>query len=131
MIKVYVKKQSNYPVSTPKIKKRLNDFFEEHGITSKADVYVLLVGEKKAKELASKYLGEKDTVHNVLSFPTSEIKTKFVFPPTDNILHLGDIIVCFNKAIEEAKEENKMIDDKVIELLEHGALHILGIHHKE
>ena len=29
------------------------------------------------------------------------------------------------------KKENKLIDEKVYELIEHGALHLMGMHHPE
>jgi ssRNA-specific RNase YbeY (16S rRNA maturation enzyme) len=46
-------------------------------------------------------------------------------------LHLGEIVVCYPKVVEEAKNEDVLIDDKVYELVEHGAFHLLGIHHEE
>lgn len=79
------------------------------------------------KALAEKYLGEKDRLHSVLSFPESEVKKKFVYP--DNTIRLGDIILCYPVVVDEAKEDNMLIDDKIIELVEHGALHLLGQHH--
>jgi ssRNA-specific RNase YbeY (16S rRNA maturation enzyme) len=54
---------------------------------------------------------------------------KFVSAP-DSIIHLGDIIICYPKVVSEANSEGKLIDDKAIELIEHGALHLLGIHHE-
>lgn len=128
MIKVYVKKQSNYPVSTRKVKKKLSEFLKKKGIVSDADVTVSVVGEKRMLKLADKYLGEKNTLHNVLSFPFLESDNAFVEPPDDTI-HLGDIIVCYPKVVEESKKEGVLIDNKVLELVEHGALHLLGEHH--
>lgn len=125
MVKVFVSKQSNYPVSTPKIKKGLAKFFGGHGIVSDADVSVAIVGEAKMLDIGRKYL--KDTkVHNVLSF---EAKHEFVNPP-DGTIHLGEIVVCYPKALGEAKLENVLIDSKVYSLIEHGARHLLGIHHE-
>lgn len=129
MIKVYVKKQSNYPVSAPKIKKNLEQFLEKQGIVSDAEVSVFIVGEKKMLEFSKKYLKEKGIVHNVLSFPFSENSEGFISPP-DDILRLGDIAVCYAKLVDEAKEEGVLIEDKLQELVEHGALHLLGIHHE-
>lgn len=129
MIKVYVKKQGNYPVNTSKIKKALKDILQKEGIVSDADVSVSLVGEEKMLALANKYLKEEGIVHNVLSFPYVEEDRSFIYPP-DNIIHLGDIIICYSKAIKEANEEGKLIDDKFIELVEHSALHLLGKHHE-
>ena len=128
MIKVTVTKQSNYPVKTPVIKKRLSDFFVSQGIVSDAEVSVAVVGEAKMIEIDKKFLKDKK-LHNVFSFTPSESKG-FVYPP-DGLLHLGEIIVCYPVALKEAKIENVLIDDKVCELVEHGALHLLGIHHKE
>ncbi|KKQ41374.1 MAG: seg [Microgenomates group bacterium GW2011_GWC1_37_8] len=129
MIKVYVKKQSTYPISTPLIKKKVKKLLEEKGIKSDADLSVAFVGENKMISLARKYLKENNIIHNVLSFPFLETDKYFIHAP-DNIIHLGDIIVCFPKALEEAKKEGRLIKDKVIELVEHGALHLLGEHHE-
>ncbi len=128
MVKVHVKKQSNYPVSTPKIKKRLADFFEKNGIVSDSEVSVAIVGNKKMTNLSKKYLKD-NSVHNVLSFSADEMEKDFKYPPNDT-LQLGEIVVCYPQVVEEAKKEDKVIDVKLIELLEHGALHLLGVHHK-
>ncbi len=128
MIKVYVKKTSSAGVSTPKLKNALKKFLEKNGIFSDAVVEVAIVGEKKMLELAKTYLDEDNVLHNVLSFPTSETKGQFVTPP-DGFMHLGEIVVCYPQAVREANDEGKRIDEKVIELVEHSALHLLGIHH--
>jgi ssRNA-specific RNase YbeY (16S rRNA maturation enzyme) len=31
--------------------------------------------------------------------------------------------------VEEAVKEDKLVEDKLFELVEHGALHLLGVHH--
>ncbi len=128
MIRVYVNKQSNFAVSTPKIKDALQKLFASEGIVSKADVSVSIVGEKKMLLLAKKYLKENNVLHNVLSFPFIETKETFVEPP-DNTIHLGEIVLCFPKVVEEAQKEGKLIDIKAVELAEHGAMHLLGKHH--
>ncbi|HTK03339.1 MAG TPA: rRNA maturation RNase YbeY [Alphaproteobacteria bacterium] len=127
MIKVNITKQSNYPVKTPSIKKKLASFFVTRGIVSDAEVSIAIVGEKKMLDFCKKYLKE-NKLHNVLSFTPGEAKD-FVFPP-DGLIHLGEIIVCYPVALAEAKEENVLIDEKVYELIEHSALHLLGIHHE-
>lgn len=129
MIKVYVSKQSNFAVSTPKIKKSLQILLTSEGIVSNADVSVSIVGEGKMLTLAKKYLKENNVLHNVLSFPLIETKESFVEPP-DNIIHLGEIVLCYPKVVEEAKKEGRLIDEKVADLVEHGAMHLLGKHHE-
>jgi len=97
MIKVYVKKQRNFAVSASKIKKSLSELFTKEGIVSNADVNVAIVGEEKMDRLGKKYLSKKEPLHNVLSFVESETAGGFVNPP-DEVLHLGDIVVCYPKA---------------------------------
>jgi probable rRNA maturation factor len=128
MIKIRVTKQSNYPVDTPGLKRKLKEYFKSMGIVSDSQVSVSIVGEKKMLTLAKKFLNEDGVLHNVLSFRDQETKGNFVYPPGEKI-NLGEIIVCFPKAVEEANKENKLINDKVYELVEHGATHLMGIHH--
>lgn len=112
------------------VRKILDGFLKEHGIVSDSVVDVAFVGEKKMIEIAQKYLKEKSKeAHNVLSFTASEVSKNFIYPPEDKI-YIGEIVVCYPKVVEEAKRESKRIDAKVKELVEHAALHLLGIHHK-
>lgn len=128
-VRVFINKQSNFSVDTMKIKKALQKVFADEGIVSAADVSVSIIGERKMIALAKKYLKENGVVHNVLSFPFSETKENFVEPP-DNILHLGEIVLCYPKLVEEANKEGKLIDAKAVELAEHAALHLMGKHHE-
>jgi len=130
MIKVYVKKHGNYALNTPRLKKKLKEYLTKGGIVSDADVSISFVGEKKMMDIARKYLKEKQVVHNILTFSFIEQKDTFVEPP-DNIIHLGEIVICYPKVVEEAKREGKLIEEKVFELTEHGAAHLLGKHHEE
>jgi probable rRNA maturation factor len=129
MITVSVSKQSNYPVNVLVVKKKLAEFLAKNGIVSDAEVTVAIVGEKKMMDIGNKYLKDKK-LHNVLSFVPNEVKGAFVYPP-DGKIHLGEIIICYSVAVKEAVEENVLIDERVYELIEHGALHLLGIHHEQ
>lgn len=129
MIKVFITKQSNFPVKSPDIKKKLAAFFEKNGIVSDAEVSVAIVGEAKMMDIGKKYLKD-NKLHNVLSFTPTEVKDNFIYPP-DGVVRLGEIMVCYPVAMREANDENVLIQSKVYDLIEHGALHLLGIHHKE
>ena len=128
MIKVNVSKQSNYPVSSALLKNKLKVFLAKKGIVSDCEVGIAIVGEAKMLELAKKYLND-GSLHNVLSFTENELKGNFVYPP-DGKIYLGEIVVCYPQALEEAKKEGKLLDGKVYELVEHAAFHLLGIHHE-
>ena len=129
MINVRVYKQSSYPVSTPKIKRALKSFLKKKGIVSDTEVSVAIVGDAKMEDLGKKYLKESGkAAHNVLTFTASEASGNFEEPP-DNTIRLGEIVLCFPMIKNEAKEQDKLIDERAIELAEHGAEHLLGIHH--
>src|SRR5258706_15649077 len=128
MIKVSVTKQSSYPVKALVIKNRLSAFLVKQEIVSPAEVSVAIVGEAKMMDIGNKYLKDKK-LHNVFSFTPTENKGNFIYPP-DGIIHLGEIVVCYPVAVKEAGEENVLTTDKICDLVEHAALHLLGIHHE-
>lgn len=128
MIKVFIKKQGAYAINVSLVKRELKSFLEGKGLVSDFTVFVSFVGEKAMQDLAKKYLGE-NSVHNVLSFPENELRGEFAYPK-DQTLPLGEIVVCYPKIVEEANQEGKLIDNKALELVKHGALHLLGEHHE-
>lgn len=127
MIKVYVKKQSNYPVDVYKLKSEIKIFLKKKGIVSDSQLTIAIVGEKKMKDLSQKYLNDPNP-HNVLSFVANEVDEDFKSLPQD-LNDLGDIVICYKLVVEEANRDRMLIDDKVYELAEHGVLHLLGEHH--
>ena len=127
MISVFVKNQSKRSINSNKIKVALATLLEQRGVVSNTKVSVAIVNEKKMLDISRKYLKD-DKVHNVLSFTYDEVKENFIYPP-DNSKYLGEIIVCYSKASKEAKVEGISIDERIVELVKHGALHLIGIHH--
>lgn len=140
MVVVDVIADSKYPVSRPSIRKAIEEQLASRNVTSDVSVSVLVCGLRKSAEIAKKYLGDNEP-HDVLSFPLSLAGEKLFSPTGKNgrrflehpnePLALGDIIVCYQLAQEEANEDNMMIDDKISELVKHGVLHLLGEHHEE
>ncbi len=127
MISVSVYKQSNYPVSSKKVKDVVKKTLIENGIVSDTNVDIAIVGREKMDELNKKYYKDEVYEHPIFTFP--EVQSEdFNFPPDDKI-HLGQIVISYPMALETAKEKNKLIDEVVCELVEHGSLHLLGIHH--
>ncbi|MAG59534.1 rRNA maturation RNase YbeY [Candidatus Woesebacteria bacterium] len=131
MLRIFVTRQTRYPANTKELKGRLKKFLSRRGATD-CDVSLALVGTRKMKELAKSYLHEDDTIHEVLSFPADN-------PPAgggefavaeDARLQLGDIVICYPEALKIAMKKNRMVDDVLGELAEHGMLHLLGIHHE-
>ncbi len=129
MIKINIKKQSNYPISSLNLKRKLTEFLTQKGLVSDTVVDVAIVGEKAMLNLAKEYLKEDNVLHNVLTFSEADVLGQFEYP-NSKYGRLGEIVLCYKKVFDEAREENKLIDEKAYELIEHGARHLLGEHHE-
>lgn len=118
--------ESRYRVDRKRIRNTIISSLKENGVQGPVEVSVALVGDRKMRELSKKYKGE-DKTRNILSFPLSEGEP--VVMPTD-ILRLGDIVISYPVVIQEAIRDEVMVDDRINELVEHGLLHLLGLHHE-
>jgi len=54
----------------------------------------------------------------------------FVLPP-DNVLHLGEVIISCPRAMEQAKEQEHLLEQELTLLIIHGTLHLLGYNHEQ
>lgn len=126
-IKVLIFVESRYRVDRKRITKSVLLLLKEQSVKGPAEVSVAIVGDRKMRSLYKKYKGEDKTT-NVLSFSLSDGEGTVL--PTD-ILRLGDVVVSYPQVIKEAAKEEVYVDDKIEELVNHGVLHLLGIHHEE
>jgi len=79
---------------------------------------VSLVDNKKIKALNKKYKN-RNCPTDVLSFNYSEGD------------YLGDIVVSTEKAREQAPKYGNTYEQEIADLVAHGVLHLLDVHHKE
>ena len=126
-IKILLFVESRYKLDRKKISQKVCNLLKKQEVLGPVEVSVAIIGDRKMKNLNKKYR-QKEGTTNVLSFPLSEGETTVM--PKD-ILRLGDVVISYPMAIKEAAEEDMMVDDKICELVEHGLLHLLGIHHEE
>lgn len=130
MINVLIKTESHYTVNRKRMREKIAKVLAEKGMKMMVEVSVSIVGDRLMKELNQKYRKIDETT-DVLSFPLVDDSGKIPFVDIpDGVLRLGDIIVSYPQAREDAIEENKLIDDKIDELVEHSMLHLLGQHHE-
>jgi len=121
---IYV--ESRYKVNRKRIKSAVQYVLEEQSVQTPLEVSIAIVGDRKMRELNKKYRN-LDKTTNILSFPLAEgEQTKL---PTD-ITRIGDIIISYPMVIKEAAKEELLVDDRVEELIQHGMLHLLGLHHE-
>ena len=86
---------------------------------------LVLVDSAEMTELNRKYRG-KDYPTNVLSFSQVEGETTAAQPHL-----LGDVVICTDRAADDAKELGYTEDEMVVYLLIHGILHLVGFVHDE
>jgi probable rRNA maturation factor len=48
----------------------------------------------------------------------------------DGSYYLGDIVVNIDQAERQAVEYENSVEEELAELVEHGVLHLLGVHHE-
>ncbi len=94
-------------------------------ILNKEEIYisVSIVDDKKMQELNKEYL-KRDYPTDVLSFEIGETQS-------DGTYYLGDVIVNKQQAERQSGEYGNDLEKEISELVEHGVLHLLGVHHEE
>jgi probable rRNA maturation factor len=118
--------ESRYKVNRKRIKRTVENVVAKNEVNAPAEVSIAIVGDRKMRELSKKYKGE-DKTRNILSFSQTEGET--IQLPND-ILRLGDIVLSYPEVIKDASRDEMLVDDKVDELVEHGLMHLLGLHHE-
>jgi probable rRNA maturation factor len=87
------------------------------------------VDDEAIRALNAEHRG-KDSHTDVLSFPLHDPNgMRFVLPP-DVPAHLGDVVVSYPRAAEQAREFGHSLEREVAYLVAHGVLHILGYDHE-
>ena len=87
-----------------------------------AEIVIRIVDENESREL-NKIWCKKNYATNVLSFPISKS-----IKQAPNLL--GDVVICANLVVTEAKEQSKNIDEHYAHLIIHGILHLQGYDHQ-
>ena len=141
MVNVLISTDTRYPVNRKVIRSAILETFKEQKLQDlDLEVSVAVVGERKMKELSSKYLGDLEK-HAVLAFAlesaTDEVVPQreenlgkgFVNPP-DGVLRLGDVVLCWPELMETAAREDVLVDEELYLLTCHGVKHLLGYHHE-
>jgi probable rRNA maturation factor len=86
------------------------------------------------RNLNREYRGVDEST-DVLSFALGESRNgngepAFVMPP-DGIVHLGEVVISYPRAVEQASEHGRDPREELGWLVVHGVLHLLGHDHDE
>lgn len=83
-----------------------------------AELSLIFVGRKKAKELNMKYR-QKNYIPQVLGFPMDKEKAE------DGLIHLGDIVICTQKLKYEVEYQKSTLEKILKEWMVHGVENLL------
>lgn len=124
---IQISASSRYPIDRDRIRTYITTVLNKEALDGPANISVAFVGKRKAKQLNIDYR-DKDYIPNVLSFPYQEDTQGFIFPH-DGQRYLGDMVICYPIAVEQAGQQNILVDDWIDQLVTHSMEHLLGRHH--
>ena len=90
---------------------------------SDSELLVRFVDKPEIQQLNKTYR-HQDKPTNVLSFPSD-------LPIEIDEAILGDVVICIEVVMEEAKAQGKTFNNHLIHVVIHGTLHLLGYDHVE
>lgn len=85
---------------------------------------LVITGDQQVRELNRQYLGIDENT-DVLSFTSGEVD------PDDHLLYLGDVIIAYPTASQQAIAAGHPVEAELQLLVVHGVLHLLGYDHLE
>ncbi|MGN0657985.1 MAG: rRNA maturation RNase YbeY [Emergencia sp.] len=100
----------------------LEDIDEE-----RCEISVTFVDGEEIRALNRDYR-DTDRVTDVLSFPQFEDLSEL---PEEGDICLGDVVICRERAAEQAEEFGHSFEREIIYLFTHSILHLLGYDHME
>jgi len=112
MIRVAIKSRSEYSFDHRRLRRRIKEFIKKTGLDD-VEVSLAVVGRRRMRKLNQDFR-QLDKVSDVLAFPQEEIRRP------DGVLLLGDIVVCYPQAQEEALAYQESIDEAIWDFVEHG-----------
>ena len=107
--------------------------------SKRLEMSLSVVTPDEIRELNKSFRGV-DAVTDVLSFPTIDNPERRVLNvddfaldinPETGKLNLGDVVICRQRAVEQAKEYGHSLKRETCFLALHGTLHLLGYDHVE
>lgn len=101
---------------------------EKEGLPAdNAEISLTFVSKEEIRELNNQYRGI-DNHTDVLSFPLIE---DFDYIEPDEEYMLGDVVICLEKAREQAEEYGHSEKREIVYLFVHSVCHLLGFDHME
>lgn len=114
------------------VKKIVRQVLRAEGLTTPYEVSLVFTDAETVRQLNRDYRGV-DEPTDVLAFymlPQKKADTVFALPP-DGITRLGEVIISYPRAVEQAREQGHSTEKELALLIIHGILHLLSYDHEE
>ena len=132
-IEIAIKEEFRELIDEDKVGNIAQRILELENAPSPCEMSIVITDSETIHRLNRDYRGI-DRPTDVLSFCLGNEEGKeappFILPP-DDTAHLGEVIISYPQATEQAAAEGHSIDRELTLLLIHGILHLLGYNHEQ
>jgi len=129
-IGVFIDPQFQELVDPKWARKIVRRVLEAEKVPSPCEVSLVITGSETVQRLNRDYRSV-DEPTDVLAFGMRQQEdSDFVLPP-DNVLRLGEVVISYPRAAEQAEEQGHSTGRELALLVIHGLLHLLGYDHEK
>jgi probable rRNA maturation factor len=131
-VEISIEEEFRGLVDAGRVRKIVRQVLKAEGVAAPYEVSLVFTNSEAVKQLNRDYRGV-DEPTDVLAFymlPQKEADSFFALPP-DGVTRLGEVIISYPQAVEQAKEQGHATEKELALLVIHGILHLLGYDHEE
>jgi len=131
-IGIHIERKFQAHIDEDWARNRAQEVLKAESITPPYEMSLVFTDSETVQRLNRDYRG-MDEPTDVLAFymlPQHGADADFVSPP-DDITHLGEVIISYPKAVEQAEEQGHSTEQELTLLIIHGILHLLGYDHEK
>jgi probable rRNA maturation factor len=121
---VEIQNEGQYPVDAARLAATAETVLAQHQRATDSTFTIVITSNEQVVALNQQYRGI-DASTDVLSFPADAPPVEIPGEPP----YLGDLIIAYPYAAEQAEREKHPLADSLALLVVHGTLHLLGYDH--
>lgn len=124
MVQIDIQNEQSFVVDEARLRRAIETVLEQHEVDPESALTLVVTDNDEVAALNLAYRGI-DQPTDILSFPADEPPVEIEDEPP----YLGDMILAYPYAREQAERENHALSDSLCLLVVHSALHLLGYDH--
>jgi len=131
-IEIFIEEEFRGLVDEDWARRMAQTVLNAEGVVPPYEVSLVFTDSETVRQLNRDYRGV-DEPTDVLAFymlPQKGSDSSFALPP-DGVTRLGEVIISYPQAVEQAREQGHATEKELALLVIHGILHLLGYDHEE